>query len=159
MKAGQWCGKGQGDGGHKSQQLLRGVRTGRQPPGFAQVGGEEADQDIRQVQQKELLDVQLLFHRSSSLRLFRSTTACFTSSLNWLNFASTDGCSDFSAFLTFLPVYSVKAAVRASASRPLKRSGTWAGSCCDPSSPHNHLNMGVLLWQTLYQQERTCPDD
>ena len=34
---------------------------------------------------------------------------------------STDGRSVFVAFLTFLLVYSVKAAVRASASRPLKK--------------------------------------
>ena len=69
----------------------------------------------------ELGDILLLFHRSSSFRLVRSTTAFLTSSLNWFSFASTDGRSVFSAFLTFLPVYSVKAAVSASASRPLKK--------------------------------------
>src|SRR5699024_6269408 len=86
-----------------------------------EIGGKQPHQDIRQVQQNELFDVKLLFHRSNSFLFVRSTTACFTNSLNWLSFASTDGRSVFCAFLTFLPVYSVKAAVRASASRPLKK--------------------------------------
>ena len=49
-----------------------------------------------------------LLHRSSSFRLVRSTTAFLTSSLNWLSFASTDGRSLRSAFLTFFWVYSVE---------------------------------------------------
>ena len=55
------------------------------------------------------------------IRRLRSTTVFLSSSLNWASFASTEGRSVFSAFLTFLPVYSVKAAVRASASRALKK--------------------------------------
>ena len=46
-------------------------------------------------------------------------TAFLTISLNWSSFASTDGRSVFVAFLTFLLVYSVKAAVSASASRQM----------------------------------------
>ena len=84
--------------------------------------------EIRNMKQNELFDVELLFHRSSSFRLVRSTTAFFTSSLNCFSFARTDGRSAacaFSAFLTFLPVYSVNAAVSASASRPLKKIRYW----------------------------------
>ena len=41
--------------------------------------------------------------------------------MKWLSFSSTDGRSLRSAFLTFLWVYSENAAVRASASRALKK--------------------------------------
>ena len=41
-----------------------------------------------------------------------------------------------------------KAAVRASASRPLKRSGTWVGSCCGPSSPHSPRRISGRSSQT-----------
>ena len=85
-----------------------------------QVGCEQAQQEVGQVQQNQLFDIQLL-HRSSSFRRLRSTTVFLSSSLNWASFASTEGRSLRSAFLTFFWVYSEKAAVSASASRPLKK--------------------------------------
>ena len=123
VQAGPPAGQRHRQRGEERKHFCRSVRTHGHPPSFTEVGCEQPHQDIGHIQQKELFDVKLLFHlhRSSSFRLFRSTTACFTSSLNWLSFASTDGRSVFCAFLTFLPVYSVKAAVRASASRPLKK--------------------------------------
>src|SRR5699024_9786325 len=102
------------------EHLGRGIRAGRQPPGFPQIGGKQAQQEVGQVQQHQLFHIQLL-HRSSSFRLFRSTTAFLISALKWLSFASTDGRSLRSAFLTFFWVYSEKAAVRASASWALKK--------------------------------------
>src|SRR5699024_4598699 len=95
-------------------------RAGCQPPGFAQVGGKQAQQEIWQVQQDQLFYIHLL-HRSSSFRRLRSTTVFLSSSLNWASFSSTDGRSLRSAFLTFFWVYSENAAVRASASRALKK--------------------------------------
>ena len=67
---------------NQGERLLRSVRALRHPPCFPEVGGKQAHQDIGQVQNQELFDVKLLFHRSSSFRLVRSTTAFLTSSLN-----------------------------------------------------------------------------
>src|SRR5699024_3372614 len=106
--------------GEKRKHLGRNVCAGGKPPGFPQVGGKQAQQDIGQVQQDQLFHIQLL-HRSGSFLWARSTTALFTSSLNCASFSSTDGRSLRSAFLTFFWVYSEKAAVSASASRPLKK--------------------------------------
>ena len=89
--------------GEEREHFCRSVRTHGHPPRFTEVGGEKPHQDIRHIQQKELFDVKLLFHlhRSSSFRLFRSTTAFLISALKWLSLASTDGRSLRSAFLTF----------------------------------------------------------
>src|SRR5699024_11703370 len=104
---------GQGDGGHQSQQLLRGIRAGCQPPGFAQVGGEEADQAVGQPWDQLLFEIPAIHRSASRLGVFR---------WGWSRARILKRCKSGcrSACLTFLLVYSVKAAVRASASRPLK---------------------------------------
>ena len=92
-------------GGEEREHLSRGIRAGRQPPRFAQVGGKQAQQEVGQVQQHQLFHIHLL-HRSSSFRRLRSTTVFLSSSLNWASFSSTGGRSLRSAFLTlFLGVF------------------------------------------------------
>ena len=108
----------------------------RQDARLPQVGGEQPQQDIGQVQKDQLFHIQLL-HRSGSFLWARSTTALFTSSLNCASFSSTDGRSLRLAFLTFFCVYSEKAAVSASASRALKKIRYLAAKCCGPFSPHS----------------------
>ena len=84
----------------QGKKFLGSICPHSQPPRFPEVGGEQAQQDIGQVQKNQLFHIQLL-HRSSSFRLFRSTTAFLISALKWLSLASTDGRSLRSAFLTF----------------------------------------------------------
>ena len=58
----------------KREHFCRSVRTCGHTPAFSQIGSEQPHKEIGQVQQNELFDVQLLFHRSSSFRLCRSIT-------------------------------------------------------------------------------------
>ena len=66
----------------QGKEFLRSICPLSQSPCLPEVGSKQPHQEIGQVQQNELFDVKLLFHRSSSFRLVRSTTAFLTISLN-----------------------------------------------------------------------------
>ena len=74
VQAGPPAGQRHRQRGKEREHFCRSVRAHSCPPRFSEVCGKQAHQDIRQVQQNELFDVQLLFHRSSSFRLCRSIT-------------------------------------------------------------------------------------
>ena len=66
----------------QGKEFLRSICPLSQSPCLPEVGSKQPHQEIGKVQQNELFDVKLLFHRSSSFRLVRSTTAFLTISLN-----------------------------------------------------------------------------
>ena len=112
VEAGQRNRKGGGQPLHEVQELSGEISTGSQPCRPPQLSAEQGDENIGQVRQQDFLPVYLL-HRSSSFFFVRSTTADWTSALNCSSLARTEG-RDF--LFTICSVYSLKAAVMASAS-------------------------------------------
>ena len=82
VQAGPPAGQRRRQRGEEREHFSRSVCALCHAPRLTEVGGKQPQQDIRQIQNQELFDVQRLFHRSSSFRLVRSTTAFLTSSLN-----------------------------------------------------------------------------
>ena len=88
--------KGQHKAVHDVQQLLRSVRSRRQPPCLAQLCGVEPQNEVGDVGNDQLLDIDL-FHRSNTF--FRTRSALSTTvSLNASSRFITEGRE---AFLTF----------------------------------------------------------
>ena len=81
VQAGPPAGQRHRQRGEEREHFCRSVRTHGHPPRFTEVGGEKPHQDIRQIQQNELFDVQLLFSSFQLLPLVPVHDGVFYQSL------------------------------------------------------------------------------
>ncbi|MPM90932.1 hypothetical protein SDC9_138055 [bioreactor metagenome] len=118
MKAGQRRGKGSCEAVHQVKELSGSVRACGQPPRLSELGGKQCNEQIWQIHQEQPFCFCVHRVRSCSLCFTRSMVFTLTSSLNCWSRERTEGL--FARSIVFA-VNSVKAAVSASASRPLKK--------------------------------------
>ena len=117
MKAGHGRGKRIPDTLHHVQCFPTEICSGSQPNSLPDFGRKQGNKKVRDIENQKLFPV-LLSHRSNSFFFSRLTPMDCISSLNCASLARTEGrlCC-----FTVFAVYSLKAAVMASASCALKK--------------------------------------